>query len=368
MYSSTDAQNITTGGVFAPIYPGSQLPPILLSGVPGTTGVTNPSPNPAEAPPAFNTGVGIPGITPPNLGQASLLSPQELNIVDPLGNSIYGPGLSPSISAIGNGDFLYNPATLYGVLPTTNTTSLSQVTHLSGITTYTGSDLRIILDIADASLPKPTGIRYSKQIIECTTITVSVHRVKSPVRALSYINPKGFARGGRTIAGTLVLTQFTLDVLYKFLQASLWNDTSKDSSISKEDQLPPFNLTMVFADEFGNQSYRRLIGVDIIDDGVIYSSNDSMTEQTLIYQAADFTPLLPYNASAINASPQRQSQKAEMTPTTVVQQQASLNVTNPANAMIPIGSNPATLSTLTPLLTPPASTSLNQFAPLLSGD
>ena len=48
----------------------------------------------------------------------------------------------------------------------------------------------------------------SKQLLECTTLTVSVHRVKSPVRACGYINPKGFARGGRTIAGTMILTQF----------------------------------------------------------------------------------------------------------------------------------------------------------------
>jgi len=218
-----------------------------------------------------------------------------------------------------NDDLLYNPTQGYGVsfnnpLPQSPIDKLEQ-----GITSFTGSDLRIIVELAPGSTPPDpsSGNRLSKQIIECTTLTVSVHRVKSPVRALSYINPKGFARGGRTIAGTLVMTQFTLDVLYKFLQATLWNDISKDTTYVKVDQIPPLNFTMVFSDEFGNCSYRRLLGVDIIDDGTIYSMNDMFTEQTLVYQASDFTPLLPFSLSAITPGTQnRDSAKSQTTPGT----------------------------------------------------
>lgn len=160
--------------------------------------------------------------------------------------------------------------------------------------TYTGSDMRIMLEIAGRHLwNQRLSLRLSKQIVECTTLTVSVHREKAPVRACGYINPKAFARGKRTIAGTLVLTQFTADILLRFLSAVLTNDLSKDTNYVKMDQLPPVNLTLLFNDEHGHASFRRLLGVEFLTDGTVYSTNDMITEQTVSYVASDFTPLMP---------------------------------------------------------------------------
>src|SRR5205085_3020687 len=38
------------------------------------------------------------------------------------------------------------------------------------------------------------------------------------------------------------------------------------------DQLPPFNFTLLFNDETGYASYQRLLGVRLVSDGVIYST------------------------------------------------------------------------------------------------
>jgi hypothetical protein len=157
--------------------------------------------------------------------------------------------------------------------------------------TYTGSDLRVFVDI-----PGTPG----KQLMELTTITVSVHREKAPVRACGYINPKGFARGRRTIAGTMVLTQFYADVLYRFLDMKWNKDLSKDAPYKKPDQLPPFNLTFLFCDEHGHVSYRQLLGVDCVTDGTVYSVQDMLTEQTVSFMASDFTPLLPVDVSSLH--------------------------------------------------------------------
>lgn len=156
--------------------------------------------------------------------------------------------------------------------------------------TYSGSDLTVLLEVAGSS-------QRAKVLLELVTISVSVHREKDPVRALGYTNPKAFSRGRRTIGGTLVLTQFNVDVLYRFLGMAI-KDVSKDTYSSKADQLPPFNLTLLFADEFGHASQRRLLGCDLLTDGTVYSSNDMFSEQTITYMAADFTPLLPLGASA----------------------------------------------------------------------
>jgi len=160
---------------------------------------------------------------------------------------------------------------------------------------FTGADMRVLIE----PVYQP-GPRVVKQLIELQTLTVSIHREKSPVRAIGYINPKGFARGRRTIAGTMVLTQFTVDVLYRFLTRGIDPlDLSSDSRTVKVDQLPPFHMTLLFADEYGHASYRRLIGVDILTDGTVYSVHDMMTEQTLTYTALDFTPLLPLTETAL---------------------------------------------------------------------
>jgi hypothetical protein len=166
------------------------------------------------------------------------------------------------------------------------------------VSTYTGSDMRVMIDTASGN---NAGKSTLKQLIECTTLTVSVLREKAAVRALKYINVKGYARGRRTIAGTLILTQFTVSALFRFLSqagGTAGQDVSKDSLYIKADQIPPFNITVVFADELGHASYQRLLGVEFVSDGVVYSSQDSMTEQTLSYVANDFTPLLPIDMSS----------------------------------------------------------------------
>ena len=162
--------------------------------------------------------------------------------------------------------------------------------------TYTGSDMRVMIDTGSGS-----GRSSLRQLVECTTLTVSVFREKSAVRALKYINAKGYARGRRTIAGSLILAQFTVSTLFRFLsQAGGANgqDVSKDSTYVKADQLPPFNITIVFADELGHASYQRLLGVEFVTDGIVYSNQDMLTEQTLSYVASDFTPLLPIDMTA----------------------------------------------------------------------
>ncbi len=152
-----------------------------------------------------------------------------------------------------------------------------------------GSGIRLMIEVAD-----PMGSeRWAKQLMECTTLTVSVHRVKDPARACGYIGAKGYSRGSRTVAGTLVLTQGMQDVLFEFLSAFALRDKSKDSTYTKVDQLPPFNITCIFSNEYGYASFRRLLGVEFVTDGTVYSINDAFSEQTISYVCADFTPLAP---------------------------------------------------------------------------
>lgn len=209
----------------------------------------------------------------------------------PIGSGAVQVNLTDIIqNPLGLGAQVFNPA---GLVPEE---------FVNNTATFTGSDIRVIVDLVNTATTSKQAAQL-KQLIECTTFTISIHREKAAVRAAGYIGSKGFARGRRTIAGTLVMTQFSVDVLYSFLknQNLSAHDLSKDTQYVKVDQLPPFNMTLLFTDEFGNVSYRRVLGVDFVTDGVVYSSNDMLAEQTVSYMASDFTPLMDINSSALFA-------------------------------------------------------------------
>jgi len=83
----------------------------------------------------------------------------------------------------------------------------------------------------------------------------------------------------RTIAGTIILTQFTLDVMNAVPLWAAEHGPVQGQLLSEVRPASSFDLTLMFCDEYGNSSTRRLLGVDIVDDGTIYSSNDMFAEQ-----------------------------------------------------------------------------------------
>lgn len=292
-----------TGG----LYPSdSSFGSIVSSGNACLLNPTTPS-NPPDLPSAL-------GLTRPQLEDLKSIT----TLKDPQGNTIIAT--ADGYTAIGNNYNLgFDPTTLQGRINPTLNPNVSKSLKFDMLGTsrasFTGSDVRLLIELAD----RPTNGNSPpyKQLLESTTITVSIHREVAPVRASGYINPKGFALGTRTIAGTLILTQFTVDTLFHFLQASNVTDMSKDTLFTKVDQLPPFNITMLFCNEYGYVSTRMLLGVKFVTDGTVYSIQDMMTEQTLSYMALDFTPLMPYNMNNLysNSNSQDPGTKHEKSPT-----------------------------------------------------
>lgn len=281
---SLSTLNYVTSGLY-PNFP--NYGPLLAGGAPVTL---NPTPhfNASEDPAT----PGLPATL--NLSAQQILDLQSLSSIRQPDGSVVVPNRDGFVS-VGEGYQLgFDPTTLQGrIQPALVPDSLSGQIDLFGNTgqTYTGADVRLMIESSEAS---PDGRRYAKQLLESTTITVSVHREVAPVRAGGYINPKGFALGKRTIAGTLIVTQFTADILLDFLQSVMMNDVSKDTTFNKIDQLPPFNITLIFTNEQGYASQRRLLGVKFVTDGVVYSIQDMLVEQTISWMATDFTPLVPF--------------------------------------------------------------------------
>lgn len=123
---------------------------------------------------------------------------------------------------------------------------------------------------------------------EIQTLTYSIHREKGQVRALGHTNVKGFTYGPRTIAGSLIFTVFDRHVMDTFKKQMLHDLPDKLTAGNFiTDELPPFDITITFANEYGHMSRLAIYGVTIVDEGQTMSVDDMMTENIMSYMARD---------------------------------------------------------------------------------
>lgn len=143
------------------------------------------------------------------------------------------------------------------------------------------------------------GINMKPYVLgELSTLSYSIHMDRKPVRSLGNINAKDYTNGPRTIAGTLVFAQFN-----KHFAENLMNDIKNSSSTSYEilsDEIPPFDITITAANEYGAQSVMALYGVRLVNEGMVVSINDIFTENTYNYFATDIEYFKPKNDSVKN--------------------------------------------------------------------
>ena len=122
------------------------------------------------------------------------------------------------------------------------------------------------------------------------TISIQSHREKYGVRALGHSYVKGYTRGPRTIAGSMIFTVFDEHSLLKLIRAmgtreSIWKDPEIATLLP--DQLPPLDLTIAFANEYGSLSEMRIFGTEFVNDGMTMSIEDLLTEQIINFVARD---------------------------------------------------------------------------------
>jgi hypothetical protein len=130
------------------------------------------------------------------------------------------------------------------------------------------------------------------------TLSVQSFREKNPVRALGASYAKGYTRGPRTIGGSMIFTMFDEHALAdvgRMLQAVRGKEGSRgydsDAALLLADQLIPLDMTIVFANEYGNLSRMGLYGVEFIDEGYTMSIEDLLMENVCHFVARDFDPM-----------------------------------------------------------------------------
>jgi len=168
--------------------------------------------------------------------------------------------------------------------------------YTGAFNSYSGTDIRAIISVPRAGNQKPT----TQVLATLQTISYSIFRDKQPVRALGYVGEKGRTRGTRTIAGSMVFTVFDRHVLLDVLRRQS-GDTNTNSVVSEYsdleyvmvDQLPPFDVVINFANEYGHRSQLVIFGIDISAEGQVMSIQDLITENTVQYTAAHMAVMTP---------------------------------------------------------------------------
>lgn len=185
-------------------------------------------------------------------------------------------------------------------------------------TSFSGAD--IVCNFAGVTIATLSGITWS------------VNREKAPIYTMGSANPRAFARGKRGIAGSLIFTTFDRPALYDALLHHVNDDTlsyyTRSSNVMPglnpatqhrgivpqhgpdrqtldvvksmpyySDQIPPFDITITFANEYGNAAVRGIYGVEILNEGSGASMDDVIIEESMTFVARELGPM---NATQIN--------------------------------------------------------------------
>lgn len=167
----------------------------------------------------------------------------------------------------------------------------NNINRLKSYNSYSGCDMVATLQVSSYS-----GLRNNIYTLgSLQTISISTHQDKRPVRSLGNINAKEYTMGQRTIAGSLVFAVFDKHFADQMFKDSLNNinqsETQKISTIMLPDELPPFDITISYANEYGHTSRMALYGVRLINEGQVMSINDIYTENTYQFVATALEPL-----------------------------------------------------------------------------
>jgi hypothetical protein len=181
---------------------------------------------------------------------------------------------------------------------------------------YSGADCKAVA-YYDTDLDYGTGASAIINLDSLATISYSIYEAKSPVRALGHRAVKGYTKGIRTIAGSMVFLVIEDHPLAELVGLDrLSKAYSKDAETkgvsfrSSEGgkrfistMLEPFNIGLFYKTEVAfnrggdkGRTYRRnfrdgahlvISKINIISEGMVTSVNDMVTEITMQFVAED---------------------------------------------------------------------------------
>ena len=186
-------------------------------------------------------------------------------------------------------------------------------------TSFSGCDI-----VATIDLTLPSGKRITSVLGQIQTINYSTFMDKKPVRSLGNVNAKDYTYGPRTIAGTIIFTVFNRHWLHEIIE-----EYGDQESVSYEflvDELPPFNITISMASEYGYQSYMAIYGIRLLSEGEVLSINDVYTENTYQFVATGLDYLKGVNSVTSGGKPGAMISKDKAASSAEVQKESNIKI------------------------------------------
>ena len=137
--------------------------------------------------------------------------------------------------------------------------------------------------VATCHLPTPDGQVATHYLASLQSFSYSCHTNRIPIRNIGSINVKDYVSGPRTIAGSLIFTVFNKHFAYEIIDNINSNYKTNESILV--DELPPFDVTISLANEYGAASRLAVYGIQLVNEGQVMSVNDIYTENTYQYVA-----------------------------------------------------------------------------------
>lgn len=184
---------------------------------------------------------------------------------------------------------------------------------------------------------------------ELQAIAYSVQREKAPIYTMGSAEPRSFSRGKRGIGGTLVFTVFDRDALIEALQGVIESDNSfqriggernmeamtidewdsqmtnlamgnvtgpastasstvtnnvvsDTAKVHYDDEVPPFDVTISFANEYGQNATLVIYGVEILNEQTTLSIDNVVTEKVCSFVARKVEYMHSVSKNAVQAA------------------------------------------------------------------
>lgn len=161
------------------------------------------------------------------------------------------------------------------------------------LTTIQQKTLSLLENLQKQNLDKERYLSDKRTVVLGTlqTLSISSFRDRNAIRSLGTSYVKGYTNGPRTIAGSMIFTLFEEHPLVKLTRAlsSLpeTNPYYENLTSVLPDQLPPIDISIVFANEYGTLSRQTIYGVQFVSDAATYSIENLLTEQVMQFVCRD---------------------------------------------------------------------------------
>jgi hypothetical protein len=156
---------------------------------------------------------------------------------------------------------------------------------------FSGSDINIMFIMGGLQLRSLDPSKPFKHSAEIQTLTISSTTSVMPVRSLGNVRPLTFTKGARTFAGSMIFTVIDMDPFQELFAVDIDSSSKRDGSWHI-DEMPPFDILIMAANETGKSGMQLISGVTLTNYGTTYSVDDIYTEITYTYVAEHVSPFV----------------------------------------------------------------------------